>query len=119
MRQTPQGDKPLYVLHGQIKTPPMSAQARVEAGYNLQLVQQGEMLAMPVSRPMPAVGASCHELRIGDPELGIEWRVIYCVDSDVVIVLDVFKKASRETPDRIKQACRERLSRYLRARERE
>lgn len=38
----PAGEKPLVWLHGQIKTPPFSAEARVEAGYLLGRLQQGE-----------------------------------------------------------------------------
>ena len=110
-------DKPLYVLHGTIRTPPMSGPTRVEVGYNLRRLQHGETLAMPLSRPLPSVGPNCHELRIGDIDIGVEWRVVYCIDEVAILVLEVFKKETRETPERIKKACRERLQRYLRAKE--
>jgi hypothetical protein len=60
------GDKPLVWLEGEIKTPPFSQAARLEAGYLLRRLQRGETLAMPHSRPLPAVGPRCHELRIND-----------------------------------------------------
>ena len=41
------GDKPLVWLHGEIKTPPFSQQARVEAGTLLGRLQQGETLGLP------------------------------------------------------------------------
>jgi len=59
-------DKPLAWLYGQIKTPPLSPAARLEAGFLLRQLQQGEKLSLPHSRPMPSVGARCHELRIND-----------------------------------------------------
>jgi hypothetical protein len=60
------GDKPLVWLHGEIKTPPFSPTARLEAGYLLRQLQMGKLLAMPQSRPMPIIGVRCHELRIQD-----------------------------------------------------
>jgi hypothetical protein len=44
-------DKPLVWLHGHIKTPPMSQEARIEAGYLLRRLQRGDKLSMPHSRP--------------------------------------------------------------------
>ncbi len=80
-------DKPLAWLKGEIKTPPFSAAARLEAGVLLRRLQQGELLALPHSRPMPTVGRRCHELRIDD-ERG-SWRIVYGVDPDAVLVLDI------------------------------
>jgi hypothetical protein len=51
-------DKPLVWLHGEIKTPPFSALARIEAGVLLRRLQRGETLRMPQSRPMPSIGLS-------------------------------------------------------------
>lgn len=113
--EAPHADKPLYVLHGEFKTPPMSALARVTVAFLLRRVQQGEHLTMPDSRPMPELGASCHELRIEDDEMNASWRVIYVIDDVAIFVLDVFKKESRATSESVKKACRDRLSRYLAA----
>jgi hypothetical protein len=49
-------DKPLVWLRGEVKTPPFSQVARLEAGYMLRLLQQGELLGLPHSRPMPVIG---------------------------------------------------------------
>jgi len=57
-------DKPLVWLHGEVKTPPFSRTARVEAGYLLRRLQTGEQLGLPFSRPMPSIGRRCHELRV-------------------------------------------------------
>jgi hypothetical protein len=58
--------KPITWLHSEIKTPPFSALARIEAGRLLRSIQQGKKLNMPDSRPMPSIGLHCHELRIED-----------------------------------------------------
>src|SRR5439155_11877189 len=74
----PPGEKPLVWLHGQIKTPPFSQEARIEAGYLLGRLQQGENLRLPHSRPMPSIGRRCHELRV--PDKGQDWRIVYRID---------------------------------------
>lgn len=103
-------DKPLVWLHGQIKTPPMSRDARVEAGYLLRQVQRGEKLSMPQSRPMPGVGRRCHELRVRDA--GASWRIIYRIDEDAIVILEVFGKKTRATPGAVIENCRKRLKEY-------
>lgn len=58
-------------LKGEIKTPPFSKEARMEAGYRIGQLQEGMKIGMPHSRPMPAIGAGCHELRIKDRN--VDW----------------------------------------------
>jgi phage-related protein len=89
-------DKPLVWLHGEIRTPPFSKAARIEAGYLLRLLQKGQALAMPHSRPMPVVGSRCHELRVRDSK--VDWRIVYRADSDAIVILAVFSKKTRTTP---------------------
>ena len=103
-------DKPLVWLEGEIRTPPFSLPARLEAGYLLRKLQQGETLGMPHSRPMPSIGSRCHELRINDERA--TWRIIYRIDSDAIIILEVFSKKSRATPRPIIDACKKRLKDY-------
>jgi hypothetical protein len=75
-------DKPLVWLHGEIKTPPMSGNARIEAGYLLRLLQKGAKLTLPHSRPMLSIGVRCHELRIEDKHK--TWRIVYRLDVDAI-----------------------------------
>jgi len=79
-----------------VKTPPFSAEARIQAGYLLRMLQSGANLTLPHSRPMPVVGARCHELRIQDENR--TWRVMYRVDADAILIADVFAKTSQTTP---------------------
>jgi phage-related protein len=103
-------DKPLAWLAGEIKTPPFSKDARVEVGYLLRRLQQGEKLAMPESRPMPGIGKRCHELRIEDE--GKWWRIIYRTDSDAIVIAEVFAKKTNTTPKGVINTCKDRLKRY-------
>jgi hypothetical protein len=84
--------KPLVWLHGAVRTPPLSASARIEAGVLLRKLQRGDSLGMPRSRLMPAIGKRCHELRI--------------------VVVDVFRKKTRATPKAVLDTCADRLRRY-------
>ena len=102
--------KELAWLHGEIKTPPFSQEARVEAGVLLRRLQEGESLGMPHSRPMPSVGPRCHELRVRDEDRN--WRVIYRIDPDAVLIAEVFPKTTQKTPKSVIDTCQRRLSRY-------
>ena len=108
-------DKLLVWLRGEVKTPPFSQAARLEAGYLLRSLQEGESLGLPHSRPMPVIGVRCHELRIID-ESGT-FRIIYRVDADAVVILDVFKKKTQQTPQSLIDTCRRRLREYDRVME--
>ena len=107
------GDKPLVWLKGEVKTPPFSNPARLEAGLLLRRLQQRQRLSLPHSRPMPAIGRQCHELRIGDHNQ--TWRIVYLVAPDAIVILDVFSKKTQATPVQIIEVCQKRLAAYLRA----
>ena len=103
-------EKVLILLHGEIKTPPLSRQARLETGFLLRKLQQGEILSMPLSRPMPTIGSHCHELRIVDADA--IWRIVYRIDADALLILEVFSKKTRKTPQNIIDACKRRIKNY-------
>ena len=90
--------------------PPFSQAARLEAGFLLRLLQEGELLGLPHSRPMPVIGRRCHELRVND-EAG-SFRIIYRVDADAIVILDVFSKKMRQTSTSMIEACKRRLREY-------
>jgi phage-related protein len=103
-------EKPLVWLKGEVKTPPFSAGTRLEAGILLRRLQRGEKLSLPVSRPMPSIGPRCHELRI--TEENVTWRIIYALDAEAIVVLEVFAKRSNKTPNGIVSSCQRRLRAY-------
>ena len=105
-----QQDKPLVWIHGEIKTPPFSKEARLEAGFLLRKLQLGEPLSLPQSRPLPVIGKSCHELRIVDRDK--TWRIIYSIEVDAVVILEVFVKKTNKTPKRVIEVSQKRLNLY-------
>jgi phage-related protein len=102
--------KPLIWLHGEVKTPPFSAKGRQEAGMLLRLLQQGEQLGMPQAEPLTDVGKRCGVLRVRDA--GHNWRIMYRLDADAVLILEVYSKKTRKIPDEVIERCQERLKRY-------
>ena len=105
-------DKPLVWLHGEVKTPPFTETARLEAGFLLRRLQRKENVGLPHSRPMTTIGPRCHELRIVDEDL--TWRIIYRLESDAVVILAVFEKKTRKTPKHVIDVCKKRLKEYNR-----
>jgi phage-related protein len=104
--------KAIVWLFGEVKTPPFSESARMIAGSLLRQLEDGELLSMPISRPMSSIGKHCHELRIHDSENNKEWRIIYRIDDDAVVILDIFAKTTPKTPKQIIDNCQKRLKLY-------
>lgn len=102
--------KPLAWLHGEIKSPPFNPEARIEAGFLLRRLQQGETLGLPHSRPMPVIGVACHELRVVDRDQ--TWRIVYHIATDAIVILEVFSKKTTTTPAAVVRNCRRRLAQY-------
>ena len=103
-------EKPLVWLEGEVKSPPFSRAARLEAGFLMRKLQLGERLSLPQSRPMPSIGRRCHELRIQDVQA--TWRIIHRIDPDAIVVLEVFSKKTQKTPKRVIDTCKTRLNQY-------
>ena len=103
-------DKPLVWLIDVVKSPPFSKDARLEAGFFLRKLQKDQKLEMPHSRPMPAIGERCHELRVVD--INATWRIIYRIDPDAIVILDDFSKNTRATPQSVINRSRKRMREY-------
>ena len=102
--------RPLVWLEGEVKSPPFSRAARLEAGFLMRKLQLGESLSLPQSRPMPSIGRRCRELRIQDGQA--TWRIIHRIDPDAIVVLEVFSKKTQKTPKRVIDTCKTRLKQY-------
>jgi phage-related protein len=105
-----QQPRPLAWLHGEIKTPPFTEEGRREAGYLLRLLQQGETLGMPQAEPLAIIGPRCGALRVRDG--GHNWRIVYRVDVDAIVIVQVYAKKTRKIPDEIIAHCKQRLKDY-------
>jgi phage-related protein len=97
-------------LHGEVKSPPLGTAARIEMGFLLRRLQRGDALTMPASRAMPSIGKRCHELRVNDESA--TWRLVYRVDPDAIVILEVFSKKTATTPQAVIEAAKSRLKRY-------
>jgi len=93
-----------------LTTPPMPSGARQEAGWLLRQVQNGQMLSLPESRPMPSVGPRVHELRIDFDKT--QWRVIYRIDPDAIVVAHVFPKKTQATPKKDIEISKKRFTAF-------
>ena len=72
-------------------------EARMSIGQAIWDLQRGLVLNMPQSRPMAAVGAGAHELRVRD-RAGA-YRVFYYLrDERGILVFHAFVKKSQKTP---------------------
>jgi phage-related protein len=60
---------------------------------------------------MPSLAKGCHQLRIQDASR--TWRIVYFVDPEAVVILEVFAKTTQRTPKSVLDASRARLRRYL------
>jgi phage-related protein len=111
------GGKELVLAGGVLQTPPMPVEARRETGFLLRLLQEGQGIRMPKSRPMPSIGHGCHELRVQAEKT--TWRTMYFIDKDAILVLEVFAKKTNRTPRAVIDACKQRLRSYHAARREE
>lgn len=59
---------------------------------------------------MPSIGKGCHELRITDQNK--IWRIIYRIDSDAIVILEVLEKKTQKKPDPVIESCKKRLKMY-------
>lgn len=103
-------DKPLVWLADLLSTPPLSKEARIEAGFLLRQLQSGDTLGLPHSRPMPLIGRHCHELRIVDEN--VTWRIFYRIDEDAIILVHWVSKKTQKTAQKDIDACKVRFKQY-------
>jgi phage-related protein len=106
----PPNPKPLVWLHGEIKTPPFTSEGRQEAGMLLRLHQPRVQLGMPQAELLPDVGKRCGALRVRDA--GHNWRIMYRIDADAILILEIYAKKTQKIPDEVIERCQGRLKRY-------
>lgn len=89
---------------------PIQAKNKIEK--LLDQLKNGYMLPMPISKPFPDIGKGCHELRILD-----FWRLVYKIDTDAIVVLEIFPKKTQTMPQSVINTCQTRLKSYLNSKE--
>ena len=65
---------------------------------------------MPHAEPLPIVGPRCGALRIRDG--AHNWRIMYRIDPDAILVLEVYAKKTRQIPKAVIDRCKQRLRAY-------
>jgi phage-related protein len=96
-----------------INTAGLGKDGRRETAGLIDDLQEGILLRLPHSRPMPSIGERCHELRIR--ELGHRWRILYHLGYGEIVILSMFDKKQRKTPKREIQLAKRRLRLYQRS----
>ncbi len=75
------------------------ASVKQELGKLIHDLQTGEILSMPVSRPMPGVASGVSELRIRDATGA--YRAFYIAKTKAgIVVFHAFVKKTQQTPER-------------------
>ena len=103
-------DKEVVWLSGKPESPPFSEEAQDWAGYLIRQLQHGDLLSMPHSRTMSEIGKRCHELRIPDGDK--DWRIMYRIDSDAILILEIWLKKTQKTPPAVIRTCQLRMAHY-------
>ena len=85
---------------------------RNRLGRGLFLLQMGEQIGMPHSRPMPGVASGVSELRVR-VEDGIYRAFYYTASAEGILVFHAFAKKTRRTPPAEIQLARKRLKELL------
>ncbi|MEX1027731.1 MAG: type II toxin-antitoxin system RelE/ParE family toxin [Candidatus Paceibacterota bacterium] len=76
----------------------------------LRLLQEGERLGMPQAESLPDVGSRCGALRVRDA--GQNWRVMFRIDADAILILEVYAKKTQKISDEVIERCKQRFKQY-------
>jgi len=72
-------------------------ETKIEIGTLLMMLQMGESLGEPQSKPMKSIHAKAHELRVKDKKG--TYRVIYVLSlGDQILIPHAFTKKTQKTP---------------------
>lgn len=64
----------------------------------------------PTATTRPPRGSRCHELRIVDADAA--WRIVYRVDEDAIVIVEVFSRKTTTTPRTVIDVCIRRLKEF-------
>jgi phage-related protein len=83
-------------------------EVREDLADSVARLQEGHMLSLPLSRPMPSIGSGVHELRFRDRS-GI-YRVIYVfIGPGNIWLIHGFMKKTAQTPKKNIELAKRRL----------
>ena len=76
-------------------------------------LERGQMLSLPLSRPMPSIGPGVHELRFRDRS-GIYRAIYFLQGGGRIWLLHAFQKKTPKTPPQSIDVAKDRLRRIPR-----
>ena len=89
-----------------------SKDTKMEFGKLLVVLQEGKVLGMPNSRPIPTVAKGASELRIKDSSGN--FRIFYFIKfKDEILIFHAFMKKTQKTPNREIEVAKKRLAKML------
>ncbi len=76
----------------------------------LRFLQEGQQLGMPHAEMLSTIGSRCGSLRVRDE--ANNWRIVFRIDPDAIVILEVYSKKTRKVPDEVIDRCKKRLRMY-------
>jgi phage-related protein len=87
-------------------------ETKIEIGTLLMMLQQGQILGEPQSKPIKSIHAKAHELRVKDKKGA--YRVIYVLSiKDQILIPHAFTKKTQKTPQKEIELSIKRLKEML------
>lgn len=87
-------------------------ETKIEIGTLLMMLQQGQILGEPQSKPMKSIHTKAHELRVKDKKGA--YRVIYVLSiKDQILIPHAFTKKTQKTPQKEIELSIKRLKEML------
>jgi phage-related protein len=112
MRQSPAVRPAIFhpAARDALKTFPV--ESRRALGQLIFELQQGVQLAMPRSRPMPAIALGAHELRVRD-QAGVYRAFYYLKSAKGILILHAVAKKTQKTRQQDIDLAKKRLREFL------
>jgi len=103
-------DKPLVWLRGEVKTPPFTLTLGLRPVSCCGVCSAGKIWRCLIPDQCRPSAPRCHELRVQDQDKS--WRIVCRIDGDAIVILEVFRKTTQQTPLRVIEDCKRRLRNY-------
>ncbi len=86
----------------------LESRARQDFVDAIALLERGQTLGPPISKPLPGIQRGLHELRLRD-RAGIARIIYYLKKRDAIFLLHAFRKKTQKIPEREKKVILKRL----------
>ena len=99
-----------------VKSKRLRSHARLDwkRGYCSGGCSRDKLFRCPIRDRYRISARAVTELRVRDESKN--WRIVYRTDEDRILIVEVFRKTTRQTPNAVIKVCQRRLTEYDRAR---